>query len=260
MERLRYVARASGVDTLLLVEESAEALASLDDDRAAMVMACRRMVQRHPTCGPLWWLCSRLLTAADPRAEAQAALLQLTADETADALEVALPDDAVVCVPGWPEVAAGGLIARGDVRVLVVDCAGEGSGLVRALGRGDVPAEDVPVDGLGAAAADADLVLLEALAAGPDHVLAVSGSRAAATVARDAGKPVWLVCGAGRWLPRRVWEALLGRLDLTGEPWERHEEVLPLRLVDRVVGPTGLVDVERARRATDCPVAPELLR
>lgn len=260
MERLRYVARASGVDTLLLVEEAAEALASLDDERAAMVMACRRMVQRHPTCGPLWWLCSRLLTAADLRTEADAAFSALAGDETADALELALPEDAVVCVPGWPEQAAGGLVARGDVRVLVVDCAGEGSGLVRALGRADVAAEDVPVDGLGAAAADADLVVLEALAAGPDDFLAVGGSRAAATVARDAGKPVWLVCGVGRWLPRRVWEALLAQLDLTGEPWERHEEVVPVRLVDKVIGSVGMMDVERARRGTDCPVAPELLR
>ena len=31
-----------------------------------LVVACRRIVERHPTSGPLWWFCASLLTASDP--------------------------------------------------------------------------------------------------------------------------------------------------------------------------------------------------
>ncbi len=67
--------------------------------------------------------------------------------------------------------------------------------------------------GLGAAVADADLVLLEASAIGPDGFVGVAGSRAAAAVAAHDETPVWLVSGVGRALPRRMWDALVSRLD-----------------------------------------------
>ena len=51
------------------------------------------------------------------------------------------------------------------------------------------------------AVAAADLVLIEASVAGPDGVLAVSGSRAAASVAYCSEIPVWAVAGVGRRLP-----------------------------------------------------------
>ena len=48
--------------------------------------------------------------------------------------------------------------------------------------RSDVDALDVPVAGLGTAAANSDVVLLEVSAFGPGGALAVAGSRAAAAV------------------------------------------------------------------------------
>jgi hypothetical protein len=126
--------------------------------------------------------------------------------------------------------------------------------------RADVDAVDVGLSGLGAAAAAADLVLLEATAIGPDQALVVAGSRAAAAVARHAGVPVWLVGGVGRLLPRRMWEGLERRSRLPTEPWEAPDEVLPLDLVDRIAGPAGPEPVADAVRRTDCPVAPELFR
>lgn len=259
IERLRYVARASGVDQSLLVQETASALGAFRSDPAGMVTACRRIVSRHPTSGALWWLCGRVLTADDPMGEAWRAADEIDADATVIELAHALPDDATVCLLGWPEQVGDAIPRRGDLEALVVDVLGEGSGLVRRLVAAEVDAVDVATQGLGAAAAAADLVLLEASAVGPSGFMAVAGSRAAAAVARHEGTPVWLVAGVGRLLPRRVWEAAAGRVEVAEEPWEADDELVPLDLVDRIVGPSGPERPADALRRTDCPVAAELL-
>ena len=63
IERLRYVARAGAVDPAVLVQESAAALAGLDDEPGNLILSARRLLSRHPASGPLWALCARLLTA-----------------------------------------------------------------------------------------------------------------------------------------------------------------------------------------------------
>ncbi len=257
IERLRYVARSSGAPQQLLVEETAAALTSFGFDPQGLVTACRRMIARQPGSGPLVWLAARMLTAADPRDEAQAAVGEMEADTTGDRLCRALPADATVCVLGWPDIIDGALLARGDLEVLVVDVMGEGSGLVQRLWRADVEATDVPLSGLGAAVAEADLVVLEAAAVGPTDALALPGSRAAAAVARHAGTPVWLVAGVGRHLPPRMWDGVCART-LTDEPWDRDSEVLPLGLVTHLVGPDGPESVADGRQRVDCPIVPEL--
>lgn len=260
IERLRYVARASGVDPGMLVQEVAGALAGFAGDPAALVTACRRMVDRHPASGPVWWLCARVLCAGDPRSEAWQAVDDVENDPTTAELANAFPEACTVCVLGWPERFGAAFGRRGDVEVLVVDTLGEGSGFVRALERIDVEAIDVPLSGLGAAVADAQVLVLDALAVSPNHFLAVAGSRAAAAVARHAGVPVWGVAGAGRLLPARMWNALAARLDQRGEPWELDEDSVPLDLIDRLVGPNGLESVPVGLCRIDCPIAPELLR
>lgn len=257
IERLRYVARASGAPHALLVRETAAALGSFGSDPSGLITACRRVVARQPSSGPVWWLAARVLTAPDPLREAWAAVEEMDADRTARELSYALPDDATVCLLGWPDTVAEALIRRGDLVALVVDALGEGSGLVRRLILSDIDAVDVPSIGLGAAAADADLVLLEASAIGPDAFLGVAGSRAAAATARQAGVPVWLVGGAGRLLPRRMWDALVSRVEVD-DPWDADDEVVPLELVDQVAGPQGPEPVADALARTDCPIAPEL--
>jgi hypothetical protein len=229
-------------------------------DPAGLVTACRRIVDRHPTSAPLWWLSARVLTAPDPLAEAWRAAEEIEVDTTGTALARALPDDALVCVLGWPEVIGDALVRRGDASVLVVDTLGEGSGLVRRLRRADVDVDDVAPSGLGAAAASADLVLLEASAVGPSTALAVAGSRAAAAVARHAGVPVWLVAGVGRLLPARMWDALVTRLDEAAEPWEADDELVPIDLVDRLCGTAGPEALADGLRRVDCPITPELFR
>ena len=68
MEVLRWVADLSGADPADLVAESASAMRGLSHDPAALVLVARRLVDHHPTCGPLWTMCARAMTSADPSA------------------------------------------------------------------------------------------------------------------------------------------------------------------------------------------------
>jgi hypothetical protein len=259
IERLRMVARAAGEGPALLAQEAAGALAAFGDDPAGLVTACRRLVDRQPTSGPFWWLSARVLGAGDPVDEAWRSADELHADCTSIMLSSQLPEGAVVTVLGWPEQAGGALYRRGDARVLVVDAVGEGHGLVRRLRAADLDAELVPESGLAAAVAASTMVLLEASALGPTGFVTVTGARAAAAVANHARIPVWVVAGVGRVLPGPLWDALSRRLD-DGAPWHATEEIVPLDLVDKVVGPEGLLSPVAALSRADCPAAPELMR
>lgn len=260
IERLRYVARSGGADHGALAEEAARALAGFSDDPNGLVTACRRIVDRHPTSGPMWWLASRVLATNDPRAEAIRCVTTLQGDATPAALAYELPDDSTVTAIGWPEQVGEALVRRGDVRSLVIDALGEGAGLVRRLEYADSDADEVPPANLGGAVRWSNIVLLEASAVGPEAFVAVAGSHAAAAVAAGSDTQVWLVVGEGRLLPERLWAALADRHDQAGEPWELDEELVPLALVDVVVGPKGKESVEAMHRRTDAPVVPELLR
>ena len=260
IERLRYVARAEGVSPSVLVREAAAALTGLGDDPVATVTACRRLVDRHPSVGPLWSLAARVLTAGHTT-EAWRAVEDMDADPTARLLFAGLPSDARVAVLGWPEQLGEAVRRRGDLQVLVVDGGGEAAGLSSRLAAAGVSVVDVPDAGLGAAVVGSDLVVLEAWALAPAGAVAVAGSRAAAAVARHAGVPVWVVAGEGRVLPAPLWDALTDRLARSDEePWDRAEEVVPLDLIDAVAGPAGLAPAAEAALRSCCPVAPELLK
>src|SRR5437763_9482865 len=116
------VARAAGEGPALVAQEAAGALVAFGDDPAGLVTACRRLVDRQPTSGPMWWLAARVLCAGDPTAEAWRAADFLHRDPTPTVLTATIPDDAVVCVVGWPSQTATALARRGDVAALVVDC------------------------------------------------------------------------------------------------------------------------------------------
>ncbi|CAN5880770.1 hypothetical protein BH23ACT2_BH23ACT2_24090 [soil metagenome] len=261
IERLRYVARASGAPADDVVREAAASLAGFADDPASLVTACRRLVDRHAANGPIWWLCARTLVASDPGDEAWRCLDDVTTDPTVDELGHALPDGARVTVVGWPDRLARALARRGDVEVRVIDVEGDGPAFVRMLDRADVAAIDVDVTGLAAAASSADLVVLDASAIGPDAALSAPGSWPAAAVAHAAGVPVWLVSGAGCLVPPLLWEALTDRLAGSADAaWCRTHDSLPLALVDRIVGPSGPEPVVDGLGRGDTPDVPELRR
>ena len=90
IERLRYIARSSGADQRVLVAETASALRNLGPDPAGLVVSCRRIVERHPTSGPLWWLCAHLLTSPEPMRTARELAAALDNDPTPDLLADAL--------------------------------------------------------------------------------------------------------------------------------------------------------------------------
>jgi len=258
IERLRYVARAGGVDQSSLAREAADALVSLTDDPAELVTACRRILYRHPIAGALWSMSARVLTATDPMLAAWDVADELASDPTSDRVADALPHDAAVCVLGWPDAAAEGLHRRGDIEVRVIDAYGEGGGLARRLMQRDVDVVEVPLTGLGQACARADVVLVEAAAAGPSGLVAASGSYAAAAVAQAGGAEVWAVVPRGRALPAQLFDTLLTRMG-DDEPWELDEEMVPLGVVSHIAGPDGVTEVSAGVRA-DCDVAHELMR
>ncbi len=236
------------------------ALGTFRDDHAGLVAACRRIIDRQLTCAPLWWLCARMLCSPDPRREAHAAAAELESDPTAGQLGPALPEGGVVALVGWPEQSAAALARRGDLELLVVDVAGEASDVVRQLERLDIDATEVPARCVASAVAESDLVLLEALAVGPERALAPAGSVAAAAVAARLGRPVWLVGGVGRLLPGSMFDALERRWGESVEPLEATEELLALDGIERLAGIAGVVTVAEGLTRTDTPVAPELFR
>jgi hypothetical protein len=262
IERLRYVARVEGADPATVAREAAAALADVAAvDLAGLVPACRRLVDKHPANGPLWWLSARLLGSPDPPDEARDAVAALANDPTARVLAECLPEDGSILVVGWPDVVASALRRRGDVEVIVVDSGGEGSAFARRLAEVGHDASAVPDRGVASAATVCSLVIVEASAAGPGGMLAAPGSHAAAAVAARYGTPVWGVAGVGRILPARLWEAALARLDGGGlEPWDRDVEVVAADLLTSVVAPGGAGRPAEVLAAAECPPAPELLR
>ncbi len=259
IERLRYVARARGADAESLVRETAGALRGLGLDPSGLVVACRRIVERHPTSGPLWWLCARMLTSAEPMAAARAAVDEIERDGTVDELTEAIPDGATVVTIGWPDLIGLAVARRGDVRVLAVDAGLQGSSFVQRLERMDVESELVPTEAAAIAIAAADLVLLEADALDAAHVLAATGSSLLAAAAALSATPVWAVAGCGRRLPSPMIAAIVDRVAQRAvDPWSREVEALPASLVAHVVGPTGRQPMSELR--AECEMAPELLR
>jgi hypothetical protein len=258
IEHLRYVARARGADASSLVREAATALASLRADHANLVIAGRRIVERHPEVGPLWWMCACLLTSDDPTSRAWEIVDDIDADPTPRQVASALPDEATVLTIGWPELGGAGLMARGDVRALCADSRFEASGFLQRLERSDVECEPVPAESIARAASAADVVLVEAVAAAPGRVLAPVGSHVIAAVGRSVDTPVWLVAGVGRRLPIEYVDAIAQRVMDCDDGWDVDIDDLPLDLVTHVVTEDGVADVATLRPA--CPFAPELLR
>ena len=235
IERLRYVARAGVVPVAPLVRESAAALASFADDPKGLLTSCRRLLDRRGDCGPLVWLAARMLTAMDPRTEANKVVIDLDHDPTPRALQDglgSLPAGSSVLAVGELGAFAAALHDRADLRSLDPD---------------DLEA-----------AGTADLVLMTSDCVGPSQALVVAETVSVAEMARGWGTPVWLIAGAGRILPERMWDPLSARHH-PHDPAMRGLSVLDLdRFVTRVVTPSGLRTPAEAARGSDCPVVPEL--
>lgn len=80
IELLRHVARTGSrsANQSAMAEQAVYGLAALaEEDPAAMITACRLLIEKHPEPGSLRRSCERMLAASDPLAEADALLLEL---------------------------------------------------------------------------------------------------------------------------------------------------------------------------------------
>ena len=263
IEHLRYVARAQGADPTSLVEETAHALGSLRFDPSGLVVACRRIVERHPFTGPLWWLCANISTSAEPFEAVWELADEIRSDPTGAELAAVIPDEATVVTIGDPDVTGAGLIRRGDIRVVALDAGNTATSFVRRMERYDVDVEPVDSGVAGVVVHHADVVLIEALAVDSGRAVVPAGSSTIAAAALAWGTPVWLVAGVGRRLPSGFIDAMVAKVTSMsddGDPWDLDVEVLPTSMFTHVIGPHGKVPMGPPAIVAECPMAHELLR
>jgi hypothetical protein len=260
-ERLRSITRRSLEDHALAIE-AAEALGAFASEPASLVVACRRVLAHHRSNGVLWWVCARVLAAADPASASREAVRLLDADRTADRLAATLPllDEAVVAVVGWPYAVDLALAERLDLDVVSVQVDGvDASYALRRRSR------DAPVRTVGPwdlATLDVARLLVPAIAMGAGRALVPAGTGEVLGIV-GGGPETWLVGGVGRVLPRRLLEAVEAAVATpadVGDDDELPTEIVSLESFDRVAGPRGLESVADADARPDCPVVPELLR
>jgi hypothetical protein len=137
IEHLRYVARAQGADPASLAAETAHALGSMHFDPSGLVVACRRIVERHPFTGPLWWLCSSTLTEALAR-RGDVRVLALDVGHTASGFVRRLERHDVDYEP--VDAGAAGAVVRDADLVLVDALATDGVRVVAPLGSSTIAA------------------------------------------------------------------------------------------------------------------------
>jgi hypothetical protein len=251
MERLRHVARSGDIDPAVVVAETVDALTRLDPAPSELVTLCRNLVERSPTCGPLWWLCAHLLADPDSLACAWQLAEEVERDTTAARLADRLPEGATVMTVGHPAIGASALRRCGNVSVLAVLAGDEGVRLVRAMDRAGVDVEPIAPEATLTACGRADVVLLEAEACSTDEVVASMGSGLAAVAAAALGVPVWLVVGVGRRLPAAFVSAMACGPDSQAERFST-------TLVSKVAGPHGVVAMTSDALTAECPAVPEL--
>lgn len=124
------MARAGWAPPAELAAEAAWALGDLAlHEESAVLPACRRLLDRHPGCGPLWWVAARILTAGDPAQEAEHCADALQSDPTSDLLGDLLRGDLDA---GRRAVRHGGVgdVASAEIVVVEVDAIGPGGALV----------------------------------------------------------------------------------------------------------------------------------
>ena len=262
-ERLRAVTRRR-VDEDRLAIEAADALAGFASEPASLVVACRRVLAHHRSCGPLWWVCSRILAAADPAMGAHEAARLLETDRTADRLGATLPlldDEQVVVVVGWPEAVDLALLERGDVNAVALRV--EGADPAPSLRRRASEQAVRIVDPWSPLLTDVPRFLVAAAAIGPESCLVPEGTSDALDAMGSAVNEVWVVGGVGRVLPARVYDVMRqATLAAADDPADGPlpVEELSLERVDCIAGPRGVQRAHDAAARSDCPVVPELLR
>ncbi len=257
IERLRWIARTEQERDCDLAAEAAFTIAELGEtEPPAVLMACRRLVERHPACGPLWWVCARLVTAADPTVEASRAAGELRSShvvaQAARALrgELAASDVLAVALPS--DLGCDVLAHRSSSPVRLI---GSYRSLRREIAAIGAVVEDVTGFGLDeceTALEGTSIVLVEPCLAWPGGLLVEAEVAGVVDIARESGVAVWGLLGPGRVLPPALGEAAasLAGGDFASVP---HESLA------RALDETGAGEPAAALRRSSCPTCPELV-
>jgi hypothetical protein len=230
---LRAVARSRHAPPGELAAEAAWGLAALaSEEPAAVLPACRRLLERQPGCGPLWWLSARILTAGDPAGEADRCASLLMEDGTPRRLRAALK----------------------------AESGGEPRRAVRQGGIGDVAAADIVVIEASAIGTTGMVVpasrkaLLQAAQASGTPVWVESG------VGRLLPPGLWSALGRRLCVPRDAASSQARGSRVTA--FEFPSDVIePLEGVELVIGPAGpasVSDLNTLVTESGCPDPPEL--
>jgi hypothetical protein len=277
IEHLRYVARAGEVDPVMLAEEAVRALCSLSYDERALVPASRRLLEAHPSAGPLWWSIAKLLVADDLYDGARRVIDELASDPTEDELAAAFSSD-LVLVSGLGETALGAIAMRPDIEVRLVGRRRRLRSLLRRL-ETSANIETYDEDELDDAVSDAQLVLIEVLAAGESgFLLDALDARLCESAARH-GVEVWAVVAGGRLLPEALFRTVLAVAapadgitqdendsfdaddydDWTASSRPSSSVLVSSDVARWVIGPTGAAAPSAALKRAVCPAPIELL-
>lgn len=255
IERLRWIARADDEAIAALAAEAAWTLSELAlDEPAAVVTACRRLVESHLSLGPLWWVAASMLVASDPDETAHQAVDELLSDPTADRLAEALCDRleegaiVVVACPAETVLEAVPQLTCAFVRLVGTPMRSKSRSSQETFGF----ANQFELGEADEAVEDASVVLVEALAAGSGGVIVPAGTGALADAAMRASVPLWAVVGAGRMLHAQLLAEMLRRGDGAFE-------LIGPGAIEAVVGPSGLGTATEGLGRQSCPAAPELL-
>ncbi len=258
IERLRWIARTDDEPATTIAGEAAWTLGELgSEDPAAVLTASRRLVERQPTCGPLWWVCAHLVASADPFETARRLSAELYSDPVpdrlADSLAASFTSSDLLAATSPVDVLQQALHRRGRYRLRLLAGA-------RALRRdlhlvGSVADE---VTGFEPGEVDealegASVLLVEPELASPEGLLVEEALGQVIEVAHHRHVPVWALLGTGRVLPLTL--ATRAR-ELAGD----RVRLLAPRLVAVAVDETGAGDVARALASSSCPPGAELTR
>jgi hypothetical protein len=287
IERLRHVARAGDVDPTLLAQEAAEALGYLGYEAHPLVQACRRLIEAHPSCGPLWWVAARVIVADDPFEASYAAIEALSDDPTSEELAATFPSEASVVIPAKAGLAAA-IRLRPDLSVTVVGTPYRLNEVLRRLGGVSdvvgVDQRDFEAEGDSSLPEGPHIVVLEALAAGPSGYLLDQDQAALLDQASLRDATCWVATGVGRILPEQLFAEVRHRsmipdpfgdlmADLGDDEFEllgsstksqpqfrqRAVSFLEAGRAAAVVGPRGRAVPQLALRRAECRAPGELL-
>lgn len=119
----------------MLAAEAASALVMFHDNPAALVSACRRVLSRQLSCGPLWWVCANLLNTTDVRAESARLIQMLESDTTMASASLALDMEAAEVAAVEAKVFGGGAAIVDAAAWARIDGEAEQIWLVGGIGR-----------------------------------------------------------------------------------------------------------------------------